>query len=422
MWRTMASWLMVGGIMLVLAGAGKAIADTPAASEPAKPAAADSQPAAAPAGWPPGFLMDIMGPGVKKPMDDLGLRMYGVVETGFTGRLIGGDRVLPGRAYEARRVNNLRLHQLRLILDRPYDATKTFDFGGRVEGMFGGDAMLTHSLGLFDKAGEGKGDAWADLLQLYGQAWFKTGKESGLEVTFGKFLSPMGYESVLPEATPLYSHAYLFTFASPTAHTGVKLNYVLNSQASVYFGVVEGWDVWEDNNHAPSYMVGGALAGTEQIDGHARDNFAWCVMTGPEQPDRVSHNRTAVDLVFTHYHTAALSQTIEGNIGLEEGVPDVGYAKWYGVAHYLTYNLCKYASVTYRTEWFRDQGGSRTGVDGAWYENTLGLNVMPFPDHSVLKNLSFRPELRWDYCSEEAFGGGERHNQLTAGIDMIFKF
>ncbi|MCY2925413.1 MAG: outer membrane beta-barrel protein [Planctomycetota bacterium] len=400
MWRAMTSWLMVSGMVLVVS-AGAVLADSPAASEPAKPAAAESQPAAAPAGWPPGFLMDILGPGVKKPMDDLGLRLYGVVETGFTGNLIGGDDVLPGRAYEARRVNNLRLNQLRLVLDRPY---------------------VTHSLGLFDKAGEGKADACADLLQLYAQAWFKTGTDSGLEVTFGKFLSPMGYETVAPETSPLYSHAYLFTYASPTAHTGVKLNYVVNSQASVYFGVVEGWDVWEDNNHAPSYMVGGALAGAEQIDGHARDNFAWCVITGPEQADRVSHYRTAVDLVFTHYHTAALSQTIEGNIGLEDAVPDVGYAKWYGVAHYLTYTLCKYASATYRTEWFRDQGGSRTGVDGAWYENTLGLNVTPFPDHSVLKNLSFRPELRWDYCNEAAFGGGERHNQLTAGMDLIFKF
>ena len=50
-------------------------------------------------------------------------------------------------------------------------------------------AHYTHSLGLFDKAGEGDGSNWADVPQLYGQLWFKTGDKAGLELTVGKFFT-----------------------------------------------------------------------------------------------------------------------------------------------------------------------------------------------------------------------------------------
>ena len=47
-----------------------------------------------------------------------------------------------------------------------------------------------------------------------------------------------------------------FDFAEPIAHTGVKMNYVFNPLASAYFAIVNGWDDFEDNNHAHSYMTG----------------------------------------------------------------------------------------------------------------------------------------------------------------------
>jgi hypothetical protein len=51
----------------------------------------------------------------------------------------------------------------------------------------------------------------------------------------------------------------------------------------------------------------------------------------------------------------------------------------------------------------------------------LGVSLTPAPKHAVLKNLTVRPELRWDFSDQPAFGGG-RKNQLTAGFDVIFKF
>ena len=91
------------------------------------------------------------------------------------------------------------------------------------------------------------------------------------------------------------------------------------------------------------------------------------------------------------------------------------------MAHYLGYTLNEYVTGTWRAEWFRDDGGTRTGFDGHVFENTWGVNLTPLPADKVLKNLSLRPEFRWDFACQPAFGEDHR-NQLTAAIDVIFKF
>jgi hypothetical protein len=49
------------------------------------------------------------------------------------------------------------------------------------------------------------------------------------------------------------------------------------------------------------------------------------------------------------------------------------------------------------------------------------VSITPWPNDKILQNLSLRPEVRWDFSDEPAFGGG-RENQLTAGMDVIFTF
>jgi hypothetical protein len=389
---------------------------------PAGNTAEANAPAATTSAWPPGLLMESLEAFyAKKPLESLGLRTWGFMETGFTGRLTGGQDPLPMRVFEARRPNNLRFNQLRLTLDRPYETAKPFDIGGRIDGMFGGDALLTHSPGLFDKAGHGNGDAWADLVQAYGQMWFKTGDSSGLELLAGKFATTHGIEVLDAMGNPLYSHSYLFGFAIPITHTGAKATYFFNSQALAYVAVVEGWEVFNDNNNGHSYMTGGALSGAEQIDGHARSQLYVNVITGPEQPDNTSNYRTVFDTTGTYWWTSKLSQSLNGDYGTEEDATEEGRAKWYGLANYFTYVFCDKLSGTWRLEWFRDDGGSRTGYDASFYESTWGVTVTPAPEHALLKYLSLRPELRWDFSDEDVFGG-DRQNQLTAAMDVIFKF
>jgi hypothetical protein len=360
--------------------------------------------------------------GGKQFFDATGLRLYGHVETGFTGRLMGGQDPLPGRLIDARRVNDLRLNQLWGTIDRPYDPTKNFDVGGRADAVYGGDALISHALGL-DRMGSGNGENWFDPMQFYVQPWIKTGKDSGFEFTVGKYICPMGYESADATLTPLYSHSYLFDNMGPFTTTGVQAKYIFNPQLSAYFAVVNGWDDFRDNNHAVSYMTGAAWNSLQQENGHSRATLALNVMTGPEQPDNVNNYRTVVDGVFTYWWNDKLSETVQADWATEErATPEGTVARWYGAAHYLSYIFNDYLSGTWRAEWFRDDTGIRmNSIPASWYEMTWGLTITPCPQDHILKNLSFRPEFRWDFADEPVFGGG-RENQLTAAIDMIFKF
>jgi hypothetical protein len=359
-------------------------------------------------------------------MDDLGLRFWGAVETSFTGRLTNGESPLPLRDYDAARPDSLRLNQVQLTLDRPYDNSKNFDFGARIDLLYGGDARLTHAAGLDDHiGGMGNDDfRWADLLQAYGQLWFKTGKESGLEVTGGKFLELAGSESAEATNNLLYSHSDIYTFLEPTTHTGGMAKYIFNSQFFAYFGIVEGWDVVEDNNTAVTYLAGGGWSSREQVAGHARTQALLNIITGPERADDDSDYRTLTDVVINQSWTEKLTESLNFDWLAEENVPGIHHkrADAYGAAHYLTYSFNDYVSGTWRFEEMRDDGGWRTGVNGDLYESTFGVSLTPAPHHAQLKNLMLRPEFRCDWSdTPNAFGHGHE-SQLTLAVDLIYKF
>src|ERR1017187_1966320 len=257
--KTASPWTCIACFLAILflaasasfSAGGDQAATCPAQSQPTSALAATApSPTSAPAeeSWPPGLLQKgLSAAGGKGFFDVTGLRTYGYVESGFTGRLMGGQNFLPGRVYDARRVNDLRLNQTVFTVDRPYDSSKSFDIGGRADALYGGDAMATHALGL-DRMGSGGGENWFDPIQFYIQPWLKTGQDSSLEITVGKFLELAGSESAEATNNLLYSHSYIYNFAEPTTNTGAMAKYIFNSQVFGYFGVVEGWDVFHDNN------------------------------------------------------------------------------------------------------------------------------------------------------------------------------
>ena len=73
-----------------------------------------------------------------------------------------------------------------------------------------------------------------------------------------------------------------------------------------------------------------------------------------------------------------------------------------------------------RGEWFRDDGGSRLGVNASFYEVTLGVKITPFPHDKLLANFIVRPEVRGDFSNKHVFNGGRDDTQGTVAIDAIF--
>ena len=209
----------------------------------------------------------------------------------------------------------------------------------------------------------------------------------------------------------------------PFTITAAQAKYIFNKEWSAYFAVANGWDDFRDNNDAHSYVTGGSWSSAEQIDGHSRESAVFNVMTGPEQTGNVNNFRTVVDGTGTYWWTGKLSEALNADWATEEDAsPTGGVARWYGMAHYLSYIFNDYCTGVWRAEWFRDDTGIHTvTVPATWYEMTWGVTLTPWPNNKVLRNLSFRPEFRWDFADEPVFGD-DHQNQLTLAMDAIFKF
>jgi hypothetical protein len=127
-----------------------------------------------------------------------------------------------------------------------------------------------------------------------------------------------------------------------------------------------------------------------------------------------------VDYIFHHW----LGFQDDGAIG-------GGRADWYGIDHYAYYEINDRWRAGFRYEWFRDEDGTRLGLN-----RTSNPNKPPFPGdiYSVAfglnwtpeANLMVRPEIRWDWFDGDTprrpFQDGDSDSQLMFGLDAIVHF
>jgi hypothetical protein len=227
----------------------------------------------------------------------------------------------------------------------------------------------------------------------------------------------MGYETINPNTDPLYSHSYLFGFAIPFTHTGVMAFYNLSDSVSVMGGFSRGWEQsLKDNNDMIDFLGQVAWKITDKA------TLTLGGVSGPEQTDNNSDYRSVVDLVLSYAATDKLSFALNGDYGYESDAGlDGDDASWYGAAGYATYKVNDMFTVQGRLEWFADPDGAR-GLDTIVYEATVGLNIKPFPNAKYVSGLTFRPEVRYDYSEDAIFNGGDDHDQVTIGGDVILTF
>ena len=88
-------------------------------------------------------------------------------------------------------------------------------------------------------------------------------------------------------------------------------------------------------------MAGGCWNSLEQIGGPFPGHRQPQHDHRPREPDNVNRFRTLVDGVFTYWWNEKFSETVQGDWATEEDAtppPDSWrLARWYGVAHYLSY-------------------------------------------------------------------------------------
>lgn len=374
------------------------------------------------------YALDQMG--AAGPLDELGITIGGHVEGGWTYNFDTPEGTFSvvrnfGRSFDVE-YEDPTLNQVDLFVERAIQPSgEKLDLGGRVEWIWGGDARFIHANGLFDSnAGtywpyrtEGP-DEQLDPLQAYLLLNIPVG--NGLLLKAGKFVTPLGYESINPLANPLYSHSFLFNFAIPRTHTGIMAIYPFDENWKGSIGIVRGWDqALEDNNDSVSFL--GSLAYTSQYL-----DLSLNLITGPEQQDNDSNYRTVVDLILTYRVGDNLSFTFNGDYGWE---PDAGLgpsdgkdAWWAGAAGYATYQFSDMLAVQGRLEFFRDGDASRLFLVTELWAAAIGLNIKPLPNDPYGSGLVIRPEVRWDHSQDRLFNDFSDRDQFTFGIDAIYAF
>ncbi|HET7452854.1 MAG TPA: outer membrane beta-barrel protein, partial [Thermoanaerobaculia bacterium] len=205
------------------------------------------------------------------PASDSGKATFGGwVEAGYAANFDRpADRVNFGANFDWR-ANDYRLNQVYLSAQKPLDEGTRPSVGYRADFLAGHDAPFFVANGLFSNftgldptSGVGTDGPASyrdvnaigiDLPQFYLDLHFPhVLTDAGIDVRVGKFFTLMGREVYPAADTDFYSRAYENVYATPFTHTGFLVTFHATPTLDVIAGVVEGWDVFKDNNDAVSF-------------------------------------------------------------------------------------------------------------------------------------------------------------------------
>ena len=403
---------------LILAGLAQVHADS------AKPAASDAKNA-------------VVTPA---PAPEPRLKFYGWIEGGITANPASpGDNQNFGRLFDDRS-NEPLLNQFSLTAERALDPKASgFDWGFKIQGMFGSDARFTHSMGLHDTTCSDRYQP--DLVEAYLAMHFPVLTEGGVDFKVGKMVTLEGAETIDPRTNVFYSHSYIFNFGIPHTHTGAMVTLHATKELDLIGGITRGLNTsTQDNNGAAAFHGGFGL--------NLQDGKVVVLATthfGPETPDNNQDYRYLNDVTVT----CKISDKLTSITDLNYTYDQVGGAACYGVAQYFTYQINDWLSAGVRAEVWRDDDGfyavsyanytdpmsllrdgttsdPRTvfGGDTTYGELTLGVN-MKVPVSGFIKGLVIRPEVRMDWAlsgGNHPFNDSQDSSMFTFGVDALMTF
>jgi hypothetical protein len=182
-----------------------------------------------------------------------------------------------------------------------------------------------------------------------------------IELTFGKFNAPIGFELLDPVDMYQFSHALVFNLGIPTNVTGAMLTTQLATPVDLSMYLVNGWDNISDNNKDKT--VGGRIGFTpiENL------NFGVSTIYGAEQAGKNGNKRFVLDLDATLNLSDSTLFGLEVNYGTEENLPvslplPGRNVAWFGLLFMTHHDFTSWLGATLRYDFFNDKNGGRTGV------------------------------------------------------------
>jgi len=320
---------------------------------------------------------------------------------------------------------DLVMNQLYLSAAREMNTRRGFDWGAKADFVYGAHAGSMQNYGdeTFDFGwGENRHGYAMSAYQLYGTLGYRD-----LSVIVGKFSGRVGWEASASKNNFFYSHSYCY-WIEPATHSGVLATYDVSDRLSLSAGWTAGMDAGFQNRYNDSSLLSGfeyALTDNATIyywinagkmnNGFHRGEYRF------DNNFAISHNDYFVQSLclewdLTKRFTYVLQYNLRNdNFAVNDGskVRDSSY----GINNHFLYKLNDRWGVGTRFEWLRDNGGYIIDNAGDYYQVTLGLNWNP------RRNVSIRPEVRYDWCKGATpFAGGTRNHQFSGGGGVLVSF
>ena len=354
--------------------------------------------------------------------------LHGVQMSGFVDTTASYNFNAPQTRTNTLRVfdtqsQSFMVNNAELVLEKPVSSESPLGFKTAL--MLGTDAEVVGSV----TSGLGRGDDELDLKDAYVDYLVPVGE--GLDVKVGKFATMHGAEVIESKDDWNITRSYLFGFAIPFTHTGVRATYPVTSWLSTTLGIDNGWDVVDDNNQAKTIETSFTVTPT------ANTSFTTNYMVGAEQTGNNGHQRHLIDFVASYQPIDPLQLKLNVDYGVEQQGVILGHdnASWTGIAGYARYALTDRWAVAARTEWFHDADGARTAFNPAAV-STNAINGITGTDlklwettltseYKLNPHLISRLEYRHDQASERVFRRqdvGQRPYQDSVSVEFIAPF
>jgi hypothetical protein len=278
---------------------------------------------------------------------------------------------------------------------------------------------------LFGRANElMNGKASADNGKYVEQAFvsLKPPRARGLELDLGKFVTSAGAEVAESKDNWNYSRSYLFAYAIPYFHWGLRSSLPVSKSETIGAQLVNGWNDLTKSNGGPTVGLTSACVKTK---------YSWNVnfYTGREHPGGLKGYRNLIDTTLLLTPTAKFNAYINYDYGRNRDAlteidgtveGDKLLKRWQGVAFAAREQVTPKVALAGRFEYYKDPQGYTTGTRQQVDEGTATA------EYKWPKGLLGRLEFRRDWSDTDVFTRGNRplavkdQTTVTASIVVFF--
>jgi len=250
-----------------------------------------------------------------------------------------------------------------------------------------------------------------NIFRNIGQAYlsYQAPVGKGLQIDFGKFVTPLGYEVIKTKDNWNYSRSLLFTLAIPFYHMGVRATYNVNDKVALAGYVVNGW------NNAVALIDKKTVIGQVTVKPTSALAFTETYIGGPQLPNTTDWRHVS-DTVGTYNITSKIA--VSGNYDYGQDKQSGATVKWQGVAGYARFQPTDWFALAPRWEYYDDEQGFTSGAAQKMKEFTF-TSEFKHKDGVIA-----RLEYRYDYSDIPFYLKNSRfsNHQNTFTVGLLYAF